>query len=401
MQQGKKNVAVLFGGRSVEHEISIITGLQLMRAMDITRYQPIPVYIAPNGRWYTGDELFDRPFYKKGPAALDRLTEVTLLPLPGQPGLRILRRTRLHKLRGVFSERREYIPVDVYFPSFHGDYGEDGCVQGLLEMADAAYTSSGVISSSLAMNKYLCKSVLRDHGIPTLPAALVDKFEAIRDLATAREAIFAAPGINGYPLFVKPNHLGSSIGIGRALDEAMLHSALARVFLHDTQAIIEPFLADMFEINVSVLDGVEPRASVVEIPISQSGTLSYEEKYLTGQGQKKAGGTSGGMANLTRAIDPAHLSQETKNLVRNFALKAFKVLGCAGVVRFDFMCDKRTGRVYFNELNPQPGSFSFYLWEKSQPPLLYTEELTAVIERALERRKQRAAVERNLGFKAL
>jgi len=136
-----RNVAVLFGGRSVEHEISIITALQLMAALDVTRYRVIPVYIAPSGRWYTGASLFDRAFYKQGEAALRQLVEVTLLPIPAQPGLRILRRGGPGAwLRRLIGAPSEFVPVDVYLPAFHGDYGEDGCIQGLLELADAYFS---------------------------------------------------------------------------------------------------------------------------------------------------------------------------------------------------------------------------------------------------------------------
>ena len=397
----KIRVAVLFGGRSVEHEISIITALQLMAALDLKRYQPIPVYIAPDGKWFSGDELFEREFYKQGAAALRRLDEVTLLPCPGESGLQLVRRGFMDKVLSLFCPSSDRLPVDIFLPAFHGEFGEDGCIQGLLEMADVAYTSSGVLSSSVAMNKYICKSVLQTHGIPSLPAALVNKFEATADLAKARAEILATPGLEAYPLFVKPNHLGSSIGIGRAENETGLNAALARVFLHDLQAIVEPCLTEMFEINVSVMDGEPACASVVEIPVSQSGLLSYEEKYMRDKGRKKTGESSGGMASLTRSIDPENLPAAIKDQVSAYALKAFRLLDCRGVVRFDFMFDKRAEQIYFNELNPLPGSFSFYLWVKSHPPLLYTEELSLLIEHALKRKQQSAAVQRNLGFRAL
>jgi D-alanine-D-alanine ligase len=307
----------------------------------------------------------------------------------------------MDKVLSLFCASSDRLRVDIFLPAFHGEFGEDGCIQGLLEMADVAYTSSGVLSSSVAMNKYVCKSVLQTHGIPSLPAALVNKFEATEDLAKARAQILSTPGLESYPLFVKPNHLGSSIGIGRAENETGLNAALARVFLHDLQAIVEPCLTEMFEINVSVMDGEPARASVVEIPVSQSGLLSYEEKYMRDKGRKKTGESSEGMASLTRSIDPVNLPVSVKDQVSEYALKAFRLLDCRGVVRFDFMFDKRAEQIYFNELNPLPGSFSFYLWVKSHPPLLYTEELSLLIEHALKRKQQSAAVQRNLGFRAL
>lgn len=387
-------VAVLFGGRSVEHEISIITGLELINAMDVLRYDPLPVYIAPNGRWYTGEELFEQSFYRGLPDSLERLEEVTLLPTPGLGGL-----TRLRT--GL--SRRSTIAVDVFLPAFHGQYGEDGCIQGLFEMADVAYTSSEVLPSAVAMNKYFCKKILESHGIPVLPSVTVNKSDATRGegLSGLRRKILSTPGLD-YPLFVKPCNLGSSVGIGRAKDDSELNSALAKVFKYDLVAIIEPCVTNIFEINISVLDGDDPIASVVEIPASSGGTLTYEEKYMRGGGKKKGGASRArGMASLARVIDPESLGAEMKAAVTDYAVRAYRTLDCSGVVRFDFIVDGSKNEIYFNELNPLPGSFAYYLWAKSKPRRLYTEVLTTIIERAKVRRSRKAALQRDIGFKAL
>jgi D-alanine-D-alanine ligase len=187
-----------------------------------------------------------------------------------------------------------------------------------------------------------------------------------------------------------------------AKDEEGLSSALAKVFKYDLTAIIEPCVTQIFEINVSVLDGADPIASVVEIPASQTGVLTYEDKYLRGGGKKK--GTPSrqqGMASLARKIDPEELDNEKKELVRNYAVKAYRTLGCSGVVRFDFIVDASKNEIYFNELNPLPGSFAFYLWAKSKPQKLYTEVLSTIVDRAKERRALKVSLQRDLGFKAL
>ncbi|MCB0335685.1 MAG: hypothetical protein KDD62_05245 [Bdellovibrionales bacterium] len=393
----RERIAVLFGGRSVEHEISIITSLQLLKAMDTTRYEPVPVYIAPSGRWYTDVKLFNRDNYPI--ANFEELTEVTVLPTPDIGGLTVLEPKRSWSLRGP--KKGSVIPIDVFLLGFHGEFGEDGCIQGLLELAGATYTGNDVLGSSVAMNKYVCKVFLEAHGISVLPSMVIRKSEAQKDIRSISSRIFSTKGIEKYPVFIKPNHLGSSVGIAKANNDDELVSALATVFKYDFEALVEPFLSEMFEVNVSVMDGDPLRASAVEIPVSDSGVLSYEEKYMRG-GKKKAGpSSSDGMASLTRVINPKDLSVEIKQQVIESATKAFDLLYCSGVGRFDFMVDKATGEVYFNELNPMPGSFSFYLWIESEPSVLYTEEVTRMIKQAKSRRAMKASLDKNFGFKAL
>lgn len=390
MKEQIKNLAVLFGGRSVEHEISVITALQLINVLDVERYRPIPVYIAQSGRWYTGEALLNKEFYKKLPASLSQVQEVTLLPVPRIGGLTVLQ----PKKHG------EVIPVDIYFLAFHGTYGEDGCIQGLMEMADVAYTGCGVLSAALGMNKYQCKTHLAAHGIPVLPATVVHRDEARKSLTLVRDRILSTPGLEQFPLFIKPCNLGSSIGISVASDIAGLNAALVNTFRYDSQAIVEPCVKDILEINVAVLEDDEPVASVVEMPVSTSGVLTYEDKYLRGEGNKQAG-ESQGMASLTRVIDPKDLNVELKQAAIEYAVKAFKVLGCSGVARIDFIIDSTTAQIYFNEINTLPGSLSFYLWVKSEPPLLYTELLNRIIERAEMRQRTKVALRRNEGLRAL
>jgi D-alanine-D-alanine ligase len=390
MKEQIKNLAVLFGGRSVEHEISVITALQLINVLDVERYRPIPVYIAQSGRWYTGNALLNKEFYKKLPASLSQVQEVTLLPVPRIGGLTVLQ----PKKHG------EVIPVDIYFLAFHGTYGEDGCIQGLMEMADVAYTGCGVLSAALGMNKYQCKTHLAAHGIPVLPATVVHRDEGRKSLTAVRDRILSTPGLEQFPLFIKPCNLGSSIGISVASDIAGLNAALVNTFRYDAQAIVEPCVKDILEINVAVLEDEEPVASVVEMPVSTSGVLTYEDKYLRGEGNKQAG-ESQGMASLTRVIDPKDLNVELKQAAIEYALKAFKVLGCSGVARIDFIIDSTTAQIYFNEINTLPGSLSFYLWVKSEPPLLYTELLNRIIERAEMRQRTKVALRRNEGLRAL
>ena len=360
--------------------------------MDLTRYELIPVYLSLEGKWYTGDKLLDKKIYKELAIHLPGLQEVTLLPNPEIAGL-----VPLDK-EGAFSLKR-VIPIDIYFLAFHGQYGEDGAIQGLLELAEATYTGCGVIASAVAMDKYLCKKFLEVHGIPVLPSVRVSRDEVLSSLPQVRAKIRATPGLEKFPLFVKPCHLGSSIGIAVAVDEPSLDAGLARGLQYDLELIIEPCVTDILEINVSVLDGDPPIASVVETPISK-GALTYDDKYLR-EGGKASAGTKSGMASLARVIDPKDLDLSIKQEVIRYALEAFALLKCSGAGRFDFILETSTGKLYFNELNPIPGSLAFYLWSKSNPPLFYTELIDRLLERAQQRRDQQLTLQRNLGFKAL
>lgn len=387
-----KTVAVLFGGRSAEHEISIITALQAISAMDTLRYRVIPVYIDMKGKWYTGDILLDKAFYKGLPGTASKAQQVTLLPDPSIKGLIPI------SSKGTLSIK-DVIPIDVYFLAFHGQYGEDGSVQGLLEMANAAYTGCNVMASAVAMNKYQCKSFLKAHDIPVLPSTIVKRHDVIQDLKQVQKEILAHPGLEKFPLFIKPCRLGSSIGISIAHDIPTLNAALANVFRYDDEAIVEPCVTKLLEINVAVLDGSPPMASVVEIPVASGEVLTYEDKYL--RGGSKTSNASQGMASLTRIIDPKNLDPVLKKSVVDHALKAFNLLGCSGVGRFDFIVDLEKNQLYFNELNPIPGSLSFYLWEKCSPPLFYTEVINRLIMQAQQRKAQKLAIQSDMGFKAL
>lgn len=405
-----KRVAVLFGGRSIEHEISVITGLQLIEALDVTRHSLVPVYVDQEGVWWTGDALLDRRIYPQMAAQASPgsgvgygLHEVTLLPKPGVGGLLRL-------------DTQEVLPVDIFILAFHGQNGEDGCVQGLMELADVPYTGCGVLSSALAMHKGHCKRILRDAGIPTLPFLQVDREEARQDFAGLRQRILSSStlGEDSFPLFIKPVHLGSSLGVSRADDQAGLDAALAKAFMIDRYALVEPCISDLLEVNCAVLGGgeAEAQASVVEVPVASGAVLSYEDKYLRGGGSKGKGSQLGevgaeGMAGLTRVLDPSDLDPELKRTVREISLKAFHLLDCRGVVRFDFMYDLKSESLYFNELNVIPGSFSYYLWdfqsneEGGSAGLLYTELIDRLIQQAEHEYVMRGQTERKRSFVAL
>jgi D-alanine-D-alanine ligase len=398
MKKSRKRLAVLFGGRSTEHEISVISALQVMEAVDEELLQTIPVYVAQGGRWYSGERLFDKQFYRNLPASLREVQEVVLLPTPGVGGLVVLGDQR----EGTLSSGvRKVIEVDVFFPCFHGTFGEDGCMQGLLELADVAYTGSGVLSSAVGMDKYLCKCIVEKHGIPVLPGCLVGRDEFRKGVRQTRRRVMAALD-GGFPLFVKPCSLGSSVGVNRVDDEGGLDAALLQVFEVDLFALVEPCISDPLEINVSVLDDETQRVSVTEIPVVASGgVLTYEEKYMRGGGGRKGSSLAEGMAGLSRIVDPSDLPEALKASACDFAGRVFSVLRCGGVARIDFICDSARDAIYFNEINTLPGSLSYYLWAKSRPPLFFTEMINVMVARAEEWKKVQLELSRDFGFRSL
>ncbi|MDX9755749.1 MAG: D-alanine--D-alanine ligase, partial [bacterium] len=270
-------------------------------------------------------------------------------------------------------------PVDVFFPAFHGTYGEDGCIQGALEFMGAAYTGCGVRAAAIGMNKHVCKQLLSSQGIPVLPDLFLDRSEW--DPLQSDTLTDKIMEILPLPLIVKPCNLGSSVAVSSAMDKEQLMISLAGAFPFDRQVMVEPLLEDFFELNVSVLYGNPSRVSAVERPMREDKVLTFEQKYL--KGNKKIASSGQGMASLQRDIDPADVPAAMKDEVKAFALKAYGILDCRGAVRFDFLVDRRDNQVYFNEINTLPGSLAYYLWEKAEPALSFTELLTLEVEQAL------------------
>ena len=393
----RTRVAVLFGGRSPEHEVSISTALEAIRALDARRFEAIPVYIAQDGSWHTGPALLERAFYQGLPGTLDQVMQV-MLPADPRVGALVEASEKpaslLKRLSGGPARRH---PIDVVLPALHGTQGEDGCVQGLLELAGLAYVGCRVTAAAMGMDKAMCKRVLTTAGVPVLPGVSVAREAWRRDPAAARGAIRATPGLDVYPLFIKPQHLGSSIGIGTADNDAELDAALARAFRVDSHALVEPRITQLYEINVSVLrtDGVE--ASVPERPISKTGVLTFEDKYGTQGGTKKSESEARSMAAARRKIDPDDVPADVKQEARRLAKLAFETLGCDGVARIDFLFDLGSGRLWFNEINTLPGSLSYYLWERSNPPRTYTALLSQLIDAAIAGHRARLEPEAKAG----
>ncbi len=350
MAQGKIRVGVVFGSRSVEHEVSVITGQQVIAALDKNRYDVTPIYITKAGAWYTGEKLLDVANFKDEKAVLAGCEQVYLPADPTVGGL-IVRRS---EKGGLFKRPRksEVLPLDVLFPTVHGTYGEDGTLQGLFELAGIPYTGSGVLGSAVGMDKILMKSVFRDQGLPVVKYYATTRRAWENDLDATINAIEQTLG---YPVFVKPANLGSSVGITQARTREELHQAMEVAAHYDRRLLIEQAVPNVIEINCAVLGFQDPQASVCEQPIAFQDFLSYEDKYMRG-------GKASGMKGLSRKI-PAPISDELTKRVQEIAVRSFEMLDCRGVARIDFLLDTKTETLYINEINTLPGSISFYLWE--------------------------------------
>src|SRR5256712_2791418 len=354
----KTTVAVLFGGSAAEHEVSVITGHQVMDALEAAGYSLLPIYISKEGGWYAGQPLHNIRQYTAPSFDVNQLQDVYRVSLSPDRSIRQLLlypRTR----RGLF-KKEPRLWADIFFPTIHGSFGEDGTLQGLFEMADVAYVGSDVLASAIGMDKLRMKAVYRDTDIPVLDCISVSRIEWKRDSDTfvARVENFC-----DYPLMVKPVCLGSSIGVRRCENSSELREAIDAAVLLNERVLVERALVNFIEINCSVI-GPPEQASVCEQPYTNDAVLSFDAKYKQGTKGGQAGGTKAGMASLGRIV-PAPISAELTSRIQELSIKAFCAIGATGVARVDFLLEKNGGNLYLNEINTMPGSLAFYLWEAS------------------------------------
>lgn len=378
----------MFGGKSVEHEISIISAIQAIGHLNKEKYDVIPIYITKNNEFYIGEKVGDIKSYTDIGTLLKESQRVIMMNEDGK--------TKLIRYPMKKFGKNELDYIDVAFPVVHGTNVEDGTLQGYLQMFNIPYVGCDVLSSAVGMDKYVMKTVLKDNGIPVLDCKCFtakqydDDVDAV--INTVEEAI-------GYPVIVKPVNLGSSIGISKAENRDELYDSLDTAFRYASKVLIETAVQNLKEINCSVLgDYEEAEASECEEPVSSDKILTFAEKYIGDGSAKGAKGTKGGvkgsggskgMATLKRKI-PADITDEQRTIIREYAVKAFKCLGCGGVSRIDFMMDTKTGNIWLNEINTIPGSLSFYLWE----PLgvKYGELLDRMIALALKRERENSSI---------
>ena len=351
----RHKVGVIFGGRSVEHDVSIVSAHQAMAVL-ADDHDIVPIYITREGRWYTGQALNDLEVYRNE-SWTQAGAEAFIPSSTGYGGLYLPPSGRFAKA--------QTIPLDVVLPAIHGTFGEDGTLQGLLELAGIPYAGSGVTGSAAGMDKITMKGVFKAAGLPVVRDMVID---AEPLLADENAVIDEIERVIGYPAFVKPSRLGSSVGIGKASDRAGLAEALDVARRYDNRILVEVAMEDCIEIPCSVLGGpgAETRVSVCEQPVAWEEFLTFSDKYLRG-GKAATGGkteSGEGMAGLQRRI-PAPISDDLTKQVQHNALMAFKAVDAAGVARIDSFVNEETKETWVMEINTVPGSFAFYLWEAS------------------------------------
>lgn len=368
----KTNVAVFFGGRSVEHEISVISALQAINAFNAEKYNIIPIYISKQGRWYIGSELLEIKNYNDQQQLISKLEEVYMRPEYGDYNL-----YKANVGGGLFGKKNPVLAeLHVAIPILHGTNGEDGIFEGVLETIGIPFAGCNTLSSANGMDKITMKMILRSEGIPVVDYVWFTDHEWLSD----RDRIIGkVESALGYPVIVKPANLGSSVGIGKASDRDQLIEKIDNATKYSQRIIVEHMIEQLKEINCSVLgDADEHESSVCEEPIKSGDFLSYEDKYMGGTK------TNAGMQSSDKRI-PADLPNNVSEEIRHIAGETFRVLSCHGVSRIDVMIDEKDGKIYVNEINTIPGSLSYYLWEASG--IRFDQLMDRLVQLALKRKR--------------
>lgn len=375
----KLNIGVFFGGRSCEHEISCISASQVLKAIDQDKYNVIPIYLSKNNDFYVGEALWDISNYcdlNKLCASLDAVNIVK------EQQKVFLRKNK----KSLFNKKDE--TIDVALLVMHGNSGEDGCLQGMLEIMGLPYTSSGVLGSAVAQDKIMQKYIFQAIGIPTVKGYALDIFEFEND----PEPFFNKNEELHYPVIIKPSSLGSSIGITIAHNKEEFEEKVKEAGEFDFKLLVESFIENFKEINCSVLGNFKAAdASILEEVYKNEVILDFKDKYL-GNGKTKLKGAktaplkatatkNTGMVSANRNI-PANINQQETKLIQEYALKAYRHLNCGGVVRIDFIYNQDNQEIYLNEVNNIPGSLAFYLWQHQG--IDFTKLIDLMISKALD-----------------
>ena len=379
----------------MENEISVVTASQVMESMDKQKYEIVPIYIAKTGKWYTGAALLELEAYRDMPSLLKRCTEVYFKSVYGD--------FNLYSNAGLFGAQKVVARIDTILPTLHGTNCEDGTLQGVLSVLGIPYVGCNTFASANGMDKISMKQILRSSGI-----SVVDfHWFSDKEWDERREEVLEAIEKNlPYPVIVKPANSGSSVGISPAHNREELAEAIDNAAQFTTRIIVERMLSKLKEVNCSVMgDYYHCEPSVCEVPLRSGEILSYSDKYQSGGakgsgklgGAKSGGGKLGGgvkfagtkgeqgMASLKREL-PAKLPDTVTALVKDYAVKTFKTLGCEGLARIDLMIDEEDGGIYVNEINTIPGSLSSYLWEYTGIP--FTQVIDRLIDRSFARARE-------------
>lgn len=350
-----KTIAVIFGSRSAEHDISIITALSaIIKPLEASKQCSVEaVYIAKDGTWYWDEKLKDIRLYQSG-AIEEFMRKSPKVQLQFDGGLTLVKSSQ-------FAGRKAYKKIDVVFPATHGTHGEDGELMGLLEMANVPYVGCGVAASAIAMDKVLSKLLAETHNIPTPKMVFFSKAEYAQDIERVNRSI---KNLLRYPLFVKPARLGSSIGITRVENERELANAIEVALHYDDKALVEEAVSNLIEVTVPIMGNTvsDITTGMVEEPLAKDdGVFDFETKYMNqGKGGKKMGGGKSGAQGYSRI--PADIPKKVYDASLETAVAVYKAIGCEGIARIDLLIDGKSGKVYFNEINPLPGSLYNHNW---------------------------------------
>lgn len=376
---GKLRVGLFFGGRSTEHEISVISALQAYRNLDKEKYEVIPVYVSKAGRFYSDPRFLELKNYKDIDELLLSSTKIT----QGTKELAC----------GFYTQGLlpKFTQLDIIFPIFHGAFGEDGSIQGLFEIYQVPYVGFNVMSSAVAMDKVISKALFKELGFNVAGYVVIKRTDWIKDQNQELEKVKKALK---FPMFVKPATAGSSIGANKTADFEKLEFNIDVAFTYSDKVIVEECLENVIEVNCSVLGyGTEFQASVCEMPLASGELLSFDDKYRKGG----KGSKGSGMASLSRVI-PAPISDKLAREIQEISIKIFKALDGCGVARIDYFVESKAVRssrsprrpqddtacrIWVNEVNSPPGSLSFYLWEPTG--LKFKDLLDKLIEYGLKR----------------
>ena len=374
----KKKIGVFFGGQSVEHDVSILTGLQVCQVMDVSKYEVVPFYVDNNGAIWTGAPLLSTKSYP-----IDSNTKITRMNF-------VIGRTdgiALVSEAGIFKKK---IQLDAAFLAFHGGAGESGIYSAMFEAANLPYAGASVLASSVYMSKYVTKLACRALGIKVLPETLVRRPEGSFDI----DAISKSLKIE-FPVIVKPESLGSSVGVSRADNISELAIGLAKVFKVDPVAMIEPFVENLVEYNVAVMSkNGKTITSAIESPNGGGKLLTFANKYMDDGCKKKSDASldampSDALINSRREYHP-NITTEQEEFIRDSAAKLFDAMGATGSPRIDFYSNSETGELWMNEVNPIPGAFAFYLWRATKPSISYQELVSSQLDNAFSRKNEQS-----------
>ena len=351
-----KTVAVIFGGRSAEHDVSIVTALaSIIKPLELTgHYRVEAVYIAKNGSWYWDERLKDIKLFTSGKIQ-NLIARSTPASVKFEDGLMLI------KSNVGLTGRTQQLKIDIVFPAMHGTYGEDGALMGLLDMGGVAYVGCGVSAAAIAMDKVLAKQLAVANEIPVTKFLAFTKLKIDSQLATA---IASCMKVLNFPLFVKPAHLGSSIGISRVATELELRNGLEVAAHYDNRVIVEEAVGNLIEVTLPIMGNAQPVPALLEQPLTKSEDFfDFQTKYM--QGGKKGGAKSRAKGTHGYSQIPADLTPDVYAKAEAIGLQVYKALGCSGIARIDMLIDSVTSHVYFNEVNPLPGGLYAHNWAKA------------------------------------